>query len=184
MNIFCAEALWDKDVTINKTTFLPILKLVGNETGCKVAHFTFNTVAELDYLFKVFEKRKFDVMYIASHMSKGNIVSGVDSEILTDYLGIAEHNKNVLGGKVLHLAGCSSLNQNNVSYEDADDFMKCTGVSILSGYSIDTYTIESASMDLLYLSLLASDYSPKEVSDFINNSYSSVARATGFTIYK
>src|SRR5689334_21367674 len=154
MKIFCAEAIWDKSIKNGRTSYIDLLNLIQTETNCQIEYFTFNTMEELDYLFKVFKKSKFDIFYLASHMGQGDVTSGLGQDVRREIYDILSTNKDCIKGKVLHLAGCSSLKE---KYFDIKKAKELCDAKIISGYTIDTDTTESSAMDLLYLINLIRD---------------------------
>lgn len=178
--IFCAEALWDNDISHKRSSYKSIIDLVRNETGCDTAYFTFNTPEELNNLFEIFGEKKYDIFYLASHMDSGYVRSGYNLKYRTSYVRLIKNNKKSLSGKILHLAGCSSLLESNIP--DAVSLMEKVGLSALSGYTIDTYTTESSAMDLLYLtSLIISG--KEEFEKYLNSRYNQLAEMSGFKMY-
>jgi hypothetical protein len=181
MKILCAEALWDNDITDNRQTYKTLLNLVKNETGCKVAYFTFNTSEELDYLFEIFKKKDYDIFYLSSHMQDGKALSGLHKKLGIDYVELVHKHRHGLKHKILHLAGCSSLSTENVNPRELLDV---SGLSILSGYAIDTDTTQSSAMELLYLVGIINEGGVEEFLYNLEHSYAGLAKETGFVIYR
>ena len=179
MKIFCAETLWDRDIATTRTSYENLLKMVSIETGDVISYFTFNTPEELDHLFTMFKESKYDVFYIASHMKDGNVTSGYNKQFIASIPSIIKRNKASLTGKVLHLAGCSSMSEENI---DIKYIKKICKLKVISGYEIDTDTTESAAMDLLYLTTLSKE-GIKGLSSTLTERYGSLVEASGFKMY-
>lgn len=178
--ILCAEALWDNDISQNRPSYRSLMELVRNETGCEIAYFTFNTAEELNHLMDMFGKSDYDIFYLASHMEGGYLKSGYRSQYRTDYVAISENNASNLKGRILHLAGCSSLLTSNIG--NAKRFLRLTGLKVLSGYNIDTDTTESSAMDLLYLTRLM-QIDVEEFQETLKTRYKQMAKLSGFKLY-
>ena len=171
--------MWESDVSTERTSYSSLLNLAANETGDTISYFTFNTPEELDHLFTIFKKTKYDVFYLASHMRDGNITSGYKRQFINSILSILKRNKLALSGKILHLAGCSSLSS---KYLDMKEVKKICNLKAISGYDIDTYTTESAAMDLLYLTYLSTE-GIKGLLEKLTNRYGCLVSVSGFKIY-
>jgi len=179
MKIFCAETLWDSNVSSTRVSYEALMKLVSNETGDIISYFTFNTPEELDHLFTMFRESKYDLFYIASHMKDGNVTSGYKSQFITSIPSIIKRNKASLTRKILHLAGCSSMSEDNI---DIKYIKRICKLKVISGYAIDTDSTESAAMDLLYLTTLSKE-GVKGLSETLNKRYGSLVEASGFKMY-
>jgi hypothetical protein len=179
MKIFCAETLWDRDVSTTRTSYENLLKLVSNETGDIISYFTFNTPEELDHLFTMFKESKYDLFYIASHMRDGNVTSGYKSQFITSIPSIIKRNRAALSRKILHLAGCSSMSEDNINIAHIKKICK---LKAISGYTIDTDSTESAAMDLLYLATLSKE-GLEGLPETLNTRYKSLVEASGFKMY-
>lgn len=180
MKILFAEALWDDDISESRLSYRSLLGLIRNETGCKLSHFTFNTPEELDYLFEIFGTKNYDIFYLASHMEKGKALSGLKKKFSVEYVPLILKHKKSLGGKILHLAGCSSLNREFISPENV---IEMTGLEILSGYEIDTDTSESSAMEVLYFAGILNEGGIPVFLSNMKTVYKGLVEQTGFTIY-
>lgn len=178
--ILCAEALWDMDISQKRQSYRSALDIIRSEAGCETAYFTFNTPEELNHIFEIFIKKNYDVLYIASHMSDGDIVSGFKSKYRISYSDLLEKYAKGLKNKVIHLAGCSSMSDSNMS--NFDYLLEKTGAKIISGYTIDTFTTESACMDILYLTTLLQE-GVGTVRDTIYTRYGQLAEVSGFKLH-
>ena len=179
MKIMCAETLWENDVSSSRTSYKSILDSVVTETGDTLSYFTFNTPQELDNLFSVFKKSKYDLFYLGSHMRGGNITSGYRKEFTINVYDAIKRNKAALTNKVLHLSGCSSVSDANL---DIDKVRKICKLRAVSGYMIDTDTTESAAMDLIYLTNLSRN-GVTGLYKLLTKRYGCLVRISGFKIY-
>ena len=172
MKILCAEGLWDNEISTRRTSYKSVIDLVSIETGCDTSYFSFTTGKELENIFRLFYKNKYNIFYLASHMNDGYIVTtnGADDKI--DLLEVLSGHSEYLKNKVLHLAGCSSLAK-QYSFPN---------LKLLSGYKIDTDTTESSAMDLLYLVTLLNEGKQNLYSKLCTR-YPDLIRASGFYIF-
>jgi len=173
MKIFCAETLWDNEISSRRASYKSLLELVCTETGDEFAYFTFNTPEELDHLFEMFREKHYHVFYLASHMNNGDVVSGFKKKYHISIYEIIERNLENLKNRVLHLAGCSSLK--NLKVEPGI-------LKILSGYEVDTDSTESAVMDILYL--VALSRGRKKDLDYLYKTYKCLIDVSGFKMYR
>lgn len=178
MRIFCAEALWGNDISETRISYKSLLTLIASETASKLAHFTFNTKEELDYLFGVFVKKKYDLLYIGAHMQSGTVFSGLGKSIKTDYVDLIYKHKEGLEDKVVHLAGCSSLGKG----VNDRKILKAAGLQILSGYTLDADTSTSSAMEILYFTGILNSHGTKEFIKNLKTKYKDLAKETGFRI--
>lgn len=180
MKLFCAETLWDNDISEKRTSYKSLMDLVSNETWCDVSYFTFNTKEELTHLFDIFRQKKYTVFYLASHMRDGDITSGYKQKFNINIPDILKKNGECFTNRILHLAGCSSMA--NISHKSLLSIKNFTNLKVLSGYNKDTDTTESSAMDLLYLVNLARD-GEKNLNNKLKEAYPDLIRASGFEMY-
>lgn len=179
MKILCAETLWENDVSTSRTSYESLLKLISTETGDTISYFTFNTPQELDHLMLLFSVNKYDMFYLASHMKDGNVTSGYKKRYVTNIPLMIKRNKDYLQGKILHLAGCSSMSEANI---DVKKIKAVCNLKAISGYEIDTDSTESAAMDLLYMSTLSKE-GIKNLPEKLTQRYQSLVESSGFKMH-
>ena len=150
-NIICLEARWYKKNPVTVQPFLETLRLIQ---GIEYSHFPCNSIEELKQHLSFNPYGSNVILYIAAHGRRGKIsFSDTNDKKRAPLEDIAEMMGDKFYGAMVHFSSCSIL---NVTPERYYDFKLRTGLSIVSGYTVETGFIESYAMDMLIFSNYAS----------------------------
>lgn len=154
-NIFCIEGDWEEDLR-NKTSILSGLEMLSSISEMDFIHRTCSTPEDLSYRLKDFVKnsknsrskyQNYDILYLASHGTKGNLCFSKNVNILEWFTKSAHFKKNDFENKIIHFGSCSTL-----KIEDSEllYFKKHTGAKIISGFKKNINFLESTVFEILY----------------------------------
>ena len=156
--IYCIEGVPNREE--GEISARPMLEMLSQAHGFRFIHRVAVTRAEFFHHFIRWGRRKdfrYPILYLWYHGYPNGIslIAEGDShrtsirfKDITDAQEVSKYN---LSGCVIHFGACSTLAGDN---SDAEEFLNCTSLTAISGYSEEVGWIEGAAMDLLYLNCL------------------------------
>lgn len=160
--IYCIEGLWDYSGISEKSSIVPILEIIKNNTYAKFICHDAATKEEYEfYLRKWFNNKsihgKYPILYFASHGEAGNIVLPEKKKITLKELG--ELLKDKCQNKILYFGTCSTL---GVSSKIIKEFLKQTKALAIIGYEKEVDWVRSAAYDILNFDVMQIFHFDKE----------------------
>jgi hypothetical protein len=153
--IYCLEGLWDYNLK-DKSTVQPILELLEKSDICKHMYHSCATKDELEFFLRKWKQktinRKFPILYLAFHGSRGNILITHNKSYSLKELG------NILegscAGKVIFFASCETLNTDERKIQS---FLKQTNAIAAVGYKQEVEWMLATAFELLVLDAFQQD---------------------------
>lgn len=180
-SIFCIESHWGGTLVEPKPSVKPILEFCSVARGTKYTHHIVHTRDAFEYAIRNSKPKDANLLFFAFHGSPENIYLGTNQEFLVNIDEIAELLGTRFSGSGLHFSSCSVL---NISDEKANEFLKKTGLSFVSGYGQGIDYIESAAMDLAFLGKWYSYKSIGHLTKSIASSYGDLINENQFKFYR
>lgn len=174
-NIFCLESLWDNKLE-KKLSVLPLLELAERTCSLEFIHLTCNTTAELEFNLGLSPKRKsYGLLYLAFHGSVGSIQLYNGESI--DFNRLAKMMGQRYEGWVVHIGSCNTL---NAKESEIREFIKQTGIKVVTGYVKTVDWVDSAALDLIIFRWWQDYQNPRSFLKFIESTYSNLVEINGF----
>jgi len=157
LGVFCLEGEWEPEDPHARQSVRPMLDLLEDQKLIRFFHRDVATYAELRHYLDRWTSGgldEFSFGYLGFHGEPAalhlNDDERPDSVISLEQLGtdLADGCK----GRVIHFAACSVV---DVARSQLAEFRATTGARAVSGYRRDIAWVESAALDLLYLSFVA-----------------------------
>jgi hypothetical protein len=153
--IYCLEGLWDYNLK-DKSTVQPILELLEKSDICKHMYHSCATKDELEFFLKKWKQKiinkRFPILYLAFHGSRGNIlITHNKSYSLTELGNILE---GACDGKVIFFASCETLNTDERKIQS---FLKKTNAIAVVGYKQEVEWMLATAFELLVLDAFQQD---------------------------
>ena len=147
--IYCIEGLWDYSGINEKSSIVPLLEIIKNNTYAKFICYDAATKEEYKFYLKKWINsksihEKYPILYFASHGEKGSILLPEKNKITLEELGELLEDK--CQNKILYFGTCSTL---GVSPKLIKDFMKKTKALAIIGYEKEVDWVRSAAFDIL-----------------------------------
>ena len=156
--IYCIEGVPDR--AEGEISARPMLEMLSQAHGVRFIHRVAVTRAEFFHHFMRWARRDdydYPILYLWYHGYPNGISVNVEDDSyrtsirfddLTDAQWGSDYN---WSDCIIHFGSCSTLAGDK---GDADKFLKCTGLTAISGYTKDVGWIDGAAMELLYLNCL------------------------------
>ncbi len=153
--IYCLEGLWDQKLK-DKSTVQPILELLEKSGICQHMFHSCATKDELEFFLKKWKQKtfnkKFPILYLAFHGSKGNIlITNKKPYTLTELGTILEGS---CSGKVVFFASCETLNTDERKIQA---FLRQTNAIAAVGYKQEVEWMLATAFELLVLDAFQQD---------------------------
>ena len=157
-NIFCIEGDWEEDLR-KKTSILSGLEMLSSISQMDFVYRTCASESELIYRLQDYIKKskakssiyhKYDVLYLATHGLKGNLMFDKEVNILQFFQQNNHFKRHSFGNKIIHFGSCSTL---KMKEEELDELKKYTGAKIISGFNKNINFLESTLFEVLYFNL-------------------------------
>jgi len=153
--IYCLEGLWDYNLR-DKSTVQPILELLEKSDICSHMYHSCATKDELEFFLKKWKQKKinkkFPILYLAFHGSKGNILITHNKTYSLKELGTMLEGS--CDGKVIFFASCETLNTDERKIQS---FLKQTNAIAAVGYKQEVEWMLATAFELLVLDAFQQD---------------------------
>lgn len=184
MKIFCLESDWEETNLKSRKSvgaLFQYLEEVLESSQFHYIHRRVPTKESLCYYLDLFRRKKYskyDVLYLGMHGSGGllHFVGGeqISLEEMSElYAGAF---KDVL----VHFGSCSTL---KVASERIETFKRNTGARYVSGYTKDVDFIESAMLEMGYLSWIDEYQKRGYLGERMRKEYSQLVKRLGFVFH-
>lgn len=178
--IFCLEAVSDSQIPENTPTIagLEQLALLGIDS-------IYNYCESIEEL----EERLGNLVYDDKHFKEYQIIYFVmqgseDSIQLNDYFyslqEIAELFEGKMKGKIIHFANTKPL---DLTQEEAQYFLDVSGARAISGYGLNSVSIDSLALDQLFFTLYQDEDDLIEVVELLHQKNYIACKALDFRLY-
>ncbi len=151
--IFCLEGAWEDNLT-DRTSVLPLLRLLEDTDAVPYVHKSVATDAELTYYLRRWRRySSFKVLYLSFHGVPGGILLSTEKgeETTLDLGALGKALEGQAKGRLIHFGSCDTL---KVSDDVLHEFLETTGAVALSGYKRAVDWTPSAAFELLLFSIL------------------------------
>ena len=178
--IFCLEAISDSEFP-KHTPVLIGLEALAIQGIDSIYNFC-DSIEEL-------EERLGALVYDDKHFKEYEIIylvmEGAANTIqLNDYYyslqEIAELFEGKMKGKIIHFANTKTL---NLDQDEAQYFLDVSGARAISGYGLDSISVNSLPLDQLFFSLCQDEYDLKEVVEQLHQKNYVACKALDFRLY-
>lgn len=178
--IFCLEAISDSDYP-EQTPVIVGLETLALQGITSIYNYC-DSIEEL-------EERLGVLVYDDAHFKEYEIIylvmEGDQNTIqLNDYLytlqEIAELFEGKMKGKIIHFANTKPL---DLTPEEAQYFIDVSGARAVSGYGLDSVSVNSLPLDQLFFSLCQEEHDLKEVVELMHQKNYLACKALDFRLY-
>jgi cytosine/adenosine deaminase-related metal-dependent hydrolase len=178
--IFCLEAIADSENPTETATLRGLEQLALQ--GIDSIYNYCDTIEEL-------EERMGALVYDDEHFKEYEIIylvmQGAENTIeLNDYYytlqEIAELFEGKMKGKIIHFANSKPL---DLTQEEAQYFLDVSGARAVSGYGLDSVSVESLPLDQLFFALCQEEHDLKEVVALMHQKNNLACKALDFRLY-
>jgi hypothetical protein len=139
---------WDKPKSV-----LPMLQLLSYRENGRLTYVHKYCNSKKDFLdnaTEVGKHKRFEIVYVAMHGSRGEIHPGKESIYLQD---LSEHTGRKWENRIVHFGSCAVL----YSEEKVKNFQKETGIALITGFRKNIDWDYSTAFDYLCLTHLLND---------------------------
>lgn len=178
--IFCLEAIPDSEFYENTPTITALGELALQ--GIPSIYNYCDSIEEL-------EERLGHLLYDDDHFIDYEIIylviEGAENKIrLGDYYytleEIAELFEGKMKGKLIHFSNTKSL---DLTQEEAQYFLDVSGARAISGYGIDSVSVNSLPLDLLFFGLFQNEADLTEVVELLHQKHYVACKSLDFRLY-
>jgi hypothetical protein len=179
VRVYCLEGNWSSKLT-DKSSVRPMLELLHEVRGIEFIHQTITVPEALHRAAAIWRQKqyaRYRIGYLAFHMQPGAIRIGrttLTLESLGEMLG-------EVPGKIIHLSGCSILEEDPERSGELKNFIGRTRAKAVCGYTKDVDWIEGAAFDMLLIDWLNHHPTrPKTAIDNAKARHPSLVKKLGF----
>ena len=178
--IFCLEAISESDFPGNTRTLIGLEELALQGINSIYNHC--DSIEEL-------EERLGNLVYDDDHFAEYEIIylvmQGEDDSIeLSNYFytlqEIAELFEGKMKGKIIHFANTKPL---DLTLDDAQYFLDVSGARAISGYGLNSFSVNSLPLDQLFFSLCQEEHDLTEVVELMHEKNYAACKALDFRLY-
>jgi len=178
--IFCLEAIPDSENPIETQTLKGLEQIAVK--GISSIYNYCDTIEEL-------EERLGTLVYDDAHFEEYEIIylvmEGAENNIqLNDYYyslqEIAELFEGKMKGKIIHFANSKPL---DLKLDEAQYFLDVSGARAVSGYGLDSVSVSSLPLDLLFFEACQEEHDLKSVVELLHKSNYIACKALDFRLY-
>ncbi|MGF6906159.1 DUF6642 family protein [Fusobacterium sp. PH5-44] len=147
--IYCIEGLWDYSGINEKSSIVPVLEIIKNNTYAKFICHDAATKEEYEFYLKKWHSNKaihdkYPILYFACHGEEGAILLPQKKKFTLEELG--DILKDKCQNKVLYFGTCSTL---GAPAKEIKDFIKKTKALAVIGYKTEVDWVRSSACDIL-----------------------------------
>lgn len=181
MKIFCLEGEWEKSLK-SKYSVESYLKYLDEAFAVEYIYRKVNSSFSLQKYLKTLETKRYQdykVIYLAFHgNSKGIEIDHtefIDLEQLSELAGASFEDR------IIHFGSCRTLLGSDTKLQN---FKKCTGARMISGYTKTIDFFDSYLLDMVFLKNIVEYDRPGHIEKWIKNNYPSLTNNLGFKVIR